>query len=69
MKMSFRWYGNDDPVTLRNISQIPGMRSIVSAVYDVKPGQVWPEESLERMKKQCEENQGASENPCNREIG
>ena len=56
MKMSFRWYGNDDPVTLRNISQIPGMRSIVSAVYDVKPGQVWPEESLERMKKQCEEN-------------
>lgn len=56
MKMSFRWYGNDDPVTLRNISQIPGMRSIVSAVYDVKPGQVWPEESLEKMKKQCEEN-------------
>lgn len=56
MKMSFRWYGNDDPVTLRNISQIPGMRSIVSAVYDVKPGQVWPEESLKKMKKQCEEN-------------
>ena len=38
MKMSFRWYGQDDPVTLTNISQIPGMRSIVSAVYDVRPG-------------------------------
>ena len=56
MKMSFRWYGHDDPVTLRNISQIPNMRSIVSAVYDVKPGQVWPEESLAEMKKECEDH-------------
>ena len=54
MKMSFRWYGQDDPVTLRNISQIPNMHSIVSAVYDVKPGQVWPEESLKKMKEECE---------------
>ncbi len=54
MYMSFRWYGEDDPVTLRQISQIPGMRSIVSAVYDVAPGEVWPEESLERIKTQCE---------------
>ena len=46
MKLSFRWYGESDPVTLQNIRQIPGMRSIVSAVYDVKPGEVWPEESL-----------------------
>ena len=56
MKMSFRWYGQDDPVTLRNIAQIPNMRSIVSAVYDVKPGQVWPEESLHQMKKECEDH-------------
>ena len=56
MKMSFRWYGHDDPVTLRNIAQIPNMRSIVSAVYDVKPGQVWPEESLQQMKKECEDH-------------
>ena len=56
MKMSFRWYGHDDPVTLQNIAQIPNMRSIVSAVYDVKPGQVWPEESLAQMKKECEDH-------------
>ena len=56
MKMSFRWYGESDPVTLQYISQIPGMRSIVSAVYDVKPGQVWPEESLVSMKEACEKN-------------
>lgn len=54
MKLSFRWYGESDPVSLEYISQIPGMRSIVSAVYDVKPGQVWPEESLAKMKEQCE---------------
>ena len=56
MKLSFRWYGKDDPISLEYISQIPGMRSIVSAVYDVKPGEVWPEESLEAMKRECDEN-------------
>ena len=54
MKMSFRWYGESDPISLEYISQIPGMRSIVSAVYDVKPGEVWGEESLKKMKEQCE---------------
>ncbi len=56
MKLSFRWYGDTDPVSLKYISQIPGMRSIVSAVYDVKPGEVWPEEALKAMKEQCESN-------------
>ena len=56
MKMSFRWYGESDPISLQYIRQIPNMRSIVSAVYDVKPGEVWPEESIEKMVKQCEEN-------------
>ena len=54
MKLSFRWYGEGDPVSLEYISQIPGMRSIVSAVYDVKPGEVWGEESLKKMKDACE---------------
>ena len=56
MKLSFRWYGESDPISLQYISQIPGMRSIVSAVYDVKPGEVWGEDSLAKMKQQCEEN-------------
>ena len=53
MKSSFRWYGDSDPVTLDNIRQIPGMRSIVSAVYDVKPGEVWPEDSIRRLADEC----------------
>jgi len=56
MKLSFRWYGKDDPISLQYISQIPGMRSIVSAVYDVKPGEVWPRESLLGIQRACEEN-------------
>ncbi len=53
MKLSFRWYGQDDPVALRYIRQIPGMRSIVSAVYNVAPGQVWPEEAILQIKRDC----------------
>ena len=50
MKLSFRWYGEDDKVTLQDIRQIPGMQSIVTAVYDVPVGEVWSEESIARLK-------------------
>lgn len=56
MKLSFRWYGESDSIPLEYIRQIPNMRSIVSAVYDVAPGEVWPMESLERMKQLVEQN-------------
>ena len=56
MKMSFRWYGPDDPVKLEYIRQIPNMHSVVTAVYDVPVGEVWPYESIEKLKKQTEEN-------------
>jgi mannonate dehydratase len=54
MKLSFRWYGEDDKITLQNICQIPGMHSIVTAVYDVPVGDVWSRESIEILKKQTE---------------
>lgn len=50
MKMTFRWYGDDDPVTLEKIRQIPEMYGVVSAVYDVPPGEVWSEESIAALK-------------------
>lgn len=56
MKLSFRWYGETDSIPLEYIRQIPNMRSIVSAVYDVRPGEVWPIESLEKMKMLVEKN-------------
>lgn len=56
MKLSFRWYGEDDKVTLENIRQIPNMYSVVTAVYDVPVGQVWSRESIARLKKLTESN-------------
>ena len=53
MKMTFRWYGEDDPVTLKNISQIPTMDGIVSACYDVPVGKEWREESINKIKSQA----------------
>lgn len=52
MKMSFRWYGKNDPVSLEEIKAIPGMQGIVTAVYDVPVGQAWPLENILELKKQ-----------------
>jgi mannonate dehydratase len=54
MKMTFRWYGESDPVTLEYIRQIPGMDGIVSAIYDVPVGEVWPLEKLQALKARIE---------------
>ncbi len=53
LKMTFRWYGENDPVSLEYISQIPGMTGIVSAVYDVPVGKVWSNESIAKIKQQA----------------
>jgi mannonate dehydratase len=50
MKMSFRWYGTSDPVKLEYIRQIPGMHGIVSALYDVGVGNVWPLDKIRALK-------------------
>jgi len=54
MKMTFRWYGDDDPVTLDHIRQIPGMTGVVSAVYDVPVGETWPVERIRALREKVE---------------
>lgn len=54
--MTFRWYGENDPVTLDKIRQIPTMSGVVSAVYDTPVGEVWPVESIEAIRRQAGEN-------------
>ncbi|AKA69196.1 mannonate dehydratase [Clostridium scatologenes] len=54
MKMTFRWYGDDDKVTLDQIKQIPGMTGIVSAIYDIPVGEVWPMEKITALKEKIE---------------
>ena len=50
MKLTFRWYGDSDPVILDKIRQIPAVEGIVSAVYDVPAGEVWSRESIAALK-------------------
>ncbi|MBE5039939.1 mannonate dehydratase [Ructibacterium gallinarum] len=50
MKMTFRWYGEEDPVTLDHIRQIPGMTGVVTAVYSVPAGEIWPRKEIAHMK-------------------
>ncbi|MDE2183083.1 MAG: mannonate dehydratase [Alphaproteobacteria bacterium] len=54
MKMTFRWYGDSDPVPLGYIRQIPGLYGIVSAVYDVPVGEVWPPAAIRALKDKIE---------------
>lgn len=61
MNMQFRWYGKEDPVSLSYIRQIPGMKGIVSAVYDVPAGDLWPEESIAHLKAEIERHNLAFE--------
>ena len=54
MKMTFRWYGKDDPVTLEKIRQIPGVTGIVTAIYDIPVGEAWDIERIEALKAEIE---------------
>ena len=55
MKLSFRWYGANDPVSLDKIRQIPVVKGIVSAIYDLPLGESWPFDKVQALKKEVEE--------------
>ena len=50
MKLTFRWYGEKDCIPLAYLRQIPNMSGVVTAVYDVPVGEVWSQESIDRLK-------------------
>jgi mannonate dehydratase len=49
MHLTFRWFGADDPIPLAYVRQIPGVRGVVSALYDVPVGDTWPRDRLARL--------------------
>jgi mannonate dehydratase len=51
MQFSFRWYGPEDPVTLEQIRQIPGVTGIVADLFKIPVGAPWPLTDLEALKK------------------
>jgi len=55
MKVVIRWYGEEkDTVTLEQIRQIPGVEGVVSALFDVPVGEVWPLEEIMKLKETVE---------------
>ncbi len=52
MKMTFRWFNeNDDSVTLEQIRQIPGVSGVVGTLADIPAGEVWPVDRIVEYKK------------------
>ena len=50
MEMTLRWYGSKfDTVTLEQIRQIPGVKGVITTLYDTSPGEVWSRERIRAM--------------------
>ncbi len=56
MEMTFRWYGVDDPIPLEYIRQIPRVTGVVSALYDIPVGEIWPLDKISLLQKKIEKN-------------
>lgn len=61
MKLTFRWYGSGDSISLKQIAQIPAMSGVVTAVYDVPAGEKWSDASLQALKEAANTQQLAFE--------
>lgn len=55
MKMTLRWFGTGyDSVTLDKIRQIPGVKGVITTLYNTKPGEVWTREAIHALKEEVE---------------
>lgn len=53
MKITFRWYGSEeDTIPLEYIRQIPGITGVVSALFDIPVGEIWPIDRIMRLKEE-----------------
>ena len=53
MKIGFRWYGTEDNIPVEYIRHIPNVDTVVTAVYSVKVGEVWPMEDILELKEKA----------------
>lgn len=55
MDMTLRWFGEGiDSVSLEQIRQIPGVKGVITTLYDIPAGEEWPMERILQMKEQVE---------------
>ena len=55
MQMTLRWYGSKhDSVTLEQIRQVPGVKGVITTLYDSVPGEAWELEDIRAMKREVE---------------
>ena len=55
MKKTWRWFGKNDSITLDMLRQI-GVEGIVTALYEVPPGEIWTYEAIIELKNYIERN-------------
>lgn len=56
MEMTLRWFGKGvDSVTLEQIRQIPGVKGVITTLYDIPAGEAWTKERVQAVKKEVEE--------------
>ena len=54
--ITFRWFGPRDPIQLGYIRQIPAVRGIVSALFDIPVGESWPLDRITALRHEVEGN-------------
>ncbi len=57
MQMGFRWFGKwNDRISLEDIREIPGVSTIVWALHNKMPGEVWEPDEIRIVQEQIEEH-------------
>ncbi|NLD17529.1 MAG: mannonate dehydratase [Tissierellia bacterium] len=49
MKLTFRWYGESDPIPIEYIKQIPGNTGVMGMIDTFEAGEVWDEETIKKF--------------------
>src|SRR4029077_19882865 len=53
--MTFRWFGETDPIPLSHVRQIPGVKGVVSALYEAPCGEAWSPDGADRLAQQVDD--------------